>query len=566
MKIESITLKNGEILKLGNLTLLVGPNNVGKSQTLKDINAKLVHGHGFKTKFITDITVNKPDNFDGLFEGLIVKDNPSNQSNKIINGIMSFDSTSQNNQIGFDYKNHKILFEQDSIKDFTFLKLSKYRVYYMDSESKLNITKRTPAINPKDFPKNLMHQLFSIEQSVRDKLNEAFQKAFDMDIFLDYSEMTHLRFIVNQAFNDLPEDPRKLIDIIGNLPSLEEQGDGYRSFAATVLTLLLSEDKVLLIDEPEAFLHPEQARILGAWIAENYSIFKSQILITTHSASFLKGLLSFETSLDIYRLNRVHEETTFNLLTAENIQKLSNSPLLSSQNVLEAIFSSGTIVCEADTDRVIYNSVATKILDQHKFLFIHAHNKQTVKDVVSLLKDIKIPVAGIVDIDIINSSTNLIAIMESFSIPDNEIKKMTLLCNKICTYINEFSDKELLEQIKSDVEEFLNQLKNSEHSFSGAKSALSRIEDNAKKWKKVKQLGIEGLDCSDIKSNANEIINICKEYGLYILPVGELESWINIEIKKNKWVLPALERICNKDTSTKEIENFINEILEFLEQ
>ena len=141
-----------------------------------------------------------------------------------------------------------------------------------------------------------------------------------------------------------------------------------------------------------------------------------------------------------------------------------------------------------------------------------------------------------------------------------------VLYNKICTYINEFSDKELLEQIKNDVEELLNQLKNSEHSFSGAKSALSRIEDNAKKWKKVKQLGIEGLDCSDIKSNANEIINICKEHGLYILPVGELESWINIEVKKNKWVLPALERICNKDTSTKKIENFINEILEFLEE
>lgn len=344
-----------------------------------------------------------------------------------------------------------------------------------------------------------MHQFFSVEQNVRDKLNEAFQKAFNMNIFLDYSEMTHLRFVVGQTFDKLPTDPRKLIEIIGDIPSLEEQGDGYRSFAATVLTLLLSKDKVLLIDEPEAFLHPEQARILGAWIAENYLIFKSQILITTHSASFLKGLLSFETNLDIYRLNRINEETTFNLLTAENIQKLSNSPLLSSQNVLESIFSSGTIVCEADTDRIIYNSVATKILDNHKFLFIHAHNKQTVKDVVSLLKDIKIPVAGILDIDIINSNTNLSAIMKSFCISDDEIKYVVLLCDKICEHINEFPDKELLEQIKNDVEEFLIQLKNNKHSFSGAKSALSRIEDNAKKWKNVKQLGIEGFNCSDIK-------------------------------------------------------------------
>lgn len=165
MKIESIALKNGEILKLGNLTLLVGPNNVGKSQTLKDINAKLVHGHEFNTKFITSITVNKPNDFDELFKDLIIKDNPTNPSNKIVNGIMSFDSTNQNNQLLFDYKNHKILFDKDSIKDFTFLKLSKYRVYYMDSESKLNITKKHLLSIQKIFQKILCINFFLLNKT-----------------------------------------------------------------------------------------------------------------------------------------------------------------------------------------------------------------------------------------------------------------------------------------------------------------------------------------------------------------------------------------------------------------
>lgn len=39
---------------------------------------------------------------------------------------------------------------------------------------------------------------------------------------------------------------------------LQEQGDGFRSFVGIVLSILLSKDKIILIDEPEAFLHPTQ--------------------------------------------------------------------------------------------------------------------------------------------------------------------------------------------------------------------------------------------------------------------------------------------------------------------
>jgi len=60
MRINSIEIKNSKIIELGNFTLLVGPNNVGKSQTLKDINTKLTLGHNANTKFITKIEVSKP--------------------------------------------------------------------------------------------------------------------------------------------------------------------------------------------------------------------------------------------------------------------------------------------------------------------------------------------------------------------------------------------------------------------------------------------------------------------------------------------------------------------------
>ena len=45
MKLLSITSNNDQVIELGKFTLLVGPNNVGKSQTLKDIHKKLLKGH-----------------------------------------------------------------------------------------------------------------------------------------------------------------------------------------------------------------------------------------------------------------------------------------------------------------------------------------------------------------------------------------------------------------------------------------------------------------------------------------------------------------------------------------
>jgi len=35
MKLSEISTKDGEVIEIGKFTLLVGPNNVGKSQTLK---------------------------------------------------------------------------------------------------------------------------------------------------------------------------------------------------------------------------------------------------------------------------------------------------------------------------------------------------------------------------------------------------------------------------------------------------------------------------------------------------------------------------------------------------
>jgi predicted ATPase len=568
MKIQSIEIKKTEIIELGNFTLFVGPNNVGKSQALKDINSILTFGHETSTEFITKIKIDAPKNYEEMVKGLNIQQHPTTPSLHTIDEVVSWDEHN-NSEIQVHLEGLKQAFNPNHNTrelDYTFQNLSKFRVYYMNSDSRLNITKTTPSIDPRKPPRNLMHKLYR-NDSIKKKLNNAFQQAFHMDIFLDYSTLVNTRFVVDKDLKNMPDKNDDILNRVGKLPSLEKQGDGYRSFTATVLTLLLSEDKVILIDEPEAFLHPEQARILGAWIAENFNEFKSQILITTHSSNFLQGLLSKgESELKIHRLNRIEDITTFTEITTDNILKLSKSPILSSQRVLDSIFSTGVVVCESDADRIFYNTIATNTLNVHHILFIHAHSKQIIKDVVELLNDISVPVAGIVDIDILNGVKDLANLLSKLNIKKellDEIRNKSAMLNQLIT---EISDEQQYIELLEELTNLSDEIKNKKHTnFQDLKSALKRVSTSTSKWKDIKKNGINGFKTKEQKSLAENIIDLCKTKGIFIVQKGELESWISIDgvFQKKDWILPALEKV-NKNQNVEEVTIFIKDILKYL--
>lgn len=540
MKLSKIITKDGEVIDIGKFTLLVGPNNVGKSQTLKDIHRKLLKGHKAETTLISKINVDRPESFEKLYEGLDVRVDLQNIGLHTIDSVTS--DSDEDSMIRVQLKSQRQEFERDQELDYTFLGMSKFRVFYMNSESRLKIASRSPNYIPEEnSPKNLLQALYGSFGKFDGKLKDAFKQTFGMDIRLDYSAGLELRLAVSKEFEEVPEDPRAAYPIMKKYPSIELQGDGFRSFVAVVLSLLLSKDKVVLLDEPEAFLHPEQARRLGKWISDHVHDFPCQILVATHNSNFLSGLLSGSQPADIYRLNRTNDKTQFNRITSEATQALSKSPILSSQRVLEGIFSKGVVVCESDTDRIIYNAVAVHEYQNQEILFIHAHNKQTIKDVVKLLINASIPTVAVIDIDILNSESDLSNAISSFDIDFNQSRILGLR-RKIAEHIEGVSEEDILDSLKSGLSVLIAQLDRKEHSLSGARGALNRIRSESTKWAKLKQEGVDSLD-GQLKGNVEEILSSCMELGLFIVPVGELEGWIDLGVRKNRWVLPALEKI-----------------------
>lgn len=554
MKIDSITLKNDQKIELGKISVLVGANNVGKSQTLRDIQERMQSGLASKFVLLKQIDFEKPDSFEDLLSALKVSDSPRNIGNKKIVGINK--NLTGQDSFELNYEHSKNRFEQEENLDWILGNIAKFKVSHLDSSTRLNLIKTTNSFNPDtEDPTNILQNLF-LNKENEELLRLAFNEAFDMQIMLDYSGLKDFCLRVSKEFPVIPEDPRKAYLITKDFNKIDNQGDGFRSFVGIVLSLLFSKDRIVLLDEPEAFLHPAQARYLGKWIADNSDKLSGQLIISTHNSNFLSGLLQSDKLVDIYRLNRTEDNTTFQLIPPDATENLSKSPMLSSQRVLEAIFHQAVIVCEADADRIVYQTVSILHHNNQEILFVYSHNKQTLKDVASLLIATKIPVGVISDIDILNDETdfkNLYeAVTKSVTPPD-----LLNVRKEIAESVDNSSEEKALENLTENIEEFYQQLKEKEHTFGGARGALNRIRKATSKWSLPKKNGIEGFS-EEIKPKVNHVIEELNNKNIFVLPVGELEGWMDLGTRrKNKWIVLALNEIFQKKTS--------NELIEFVD-
>jgi predicted ATPase len=128
------------------------------------------------------------------------------------------------------------------------------------------------------------------------------------------------------------------------LPLVQHQGDGIRSFIGIMLTLVAASYPIVLIDEPEAFLHPPQARLLGRKLAAE-ARDRAQVIIATHSIDVLLGLLDADdASVTIARLTRQGDVNPVAVLSPDQLRELWRDPLLRYSNVLDGLFHRGVVL------------------------------------------------------------------------------------------------------------------------------------------------------------------------------------------------------------------------------
>ncbi|MFC8978784.1 ATP-dependent endonuclease [Streptomyces sp. NPDC057411] len=249
------------------------------------------------------------------------------------------------------------------------------------------------------------------------ELREICREIFRVDLTLDtLARLIQLRVGVVSS----PPPPVDAVTAeyrkeLADLPLLLEQGDGMKSLIGLVLPLITAAHRIVLIDEPEAFLHPPQASALGRVIGDLAQRRGIQVILATHDKNLLTGLLSSGTQMSVARLDRdLSAKTHAHQLAVDDVRALWADPLLKYTNVLDALFHRVTIIAEADQDCRFYAAALDEYspsseipIPPNDVLFIPSYGKSTMHKVAKILRAIFVPVASVPDIDILNDEANI---------------------------------------------------------------------------------------------------------------------------------------------------------------
>lgn len=501
--LKNIIFNDGAQLPLNYNSVIVftGANNSGKSQVLRDVETGLDKSNSSPTIVIKDIEY---DFLGTIDEATFLK----GRFNVKQNGY-------------YEMFESGLAFEKSTLRSWwenrTFYNgLHLLFIKRLSTECRLTSSN---ALQRDDHPERNPIYKLNQNESLAQKLSDYFRQAFGYDLIVNRSDMRTIPLHTGQApdktaFTIANQD--EYYNQVTKLPKLQEQGDGMRSFASILLDTFTSEYSITLIDEPEAFLHPPQARLLGKMLANN-NPDNRQLLISTHSEEFLKGLLDANSeNVTVIRINRDSNINRMSVLQNDKIKKLWGNPILRYSNILSGLFHEKVVVCESDYDCLFYQAIIDSIYE-HKneiapdILFTHCGGKTRIKDVVSALKAVNVPVAAICDFDILNASQNFKLITASFGIDWGVV-------------------------LSADMKIIYDSM-----------NAKSSSANNA--WNQIKKVGKAGFTGNEPVAY-EKVEAVCKSAGLFVVPVGEMECFDKtVNREKKDWVHHVLE---NYDLATEE--------------
>ncbi len=532
--ISEITLNNGVELKLekSDIIIFVGPNNVGKSHALKDMYS-LTEGKN-NTLIINDIKIEKSNK------------NNSNYFNDFLEkiSIKHFD----NNSINYNYLGK--YFDKNDIHNYwnekSFRQLRVVFVSYLNTENRLNISRPVESINRDENKTHPIHYLIS-NPDFRKKVSENFYKAFNKYITPDRlnGKTIPIRIYeknikINQnEYTDEIEHQDIYDSFLKECPQVQSQGDGIRSFTGVLLYLINNVYSIHLIDEPESFLHPPQANILGHIMGEMLST-DQQAFISTHSKDIIKGLLdTCPNRIKIIRITREDNKNYFSVLDNKKFDYIWKDSLLKHSEIMNSLFYNSVVLCESDSDCKLYSIILSHIKERKgqysETLFIHCGGKHRMPKVITALKALNVKLVVVPDIDVLRDENVIKNIIEAKDGRwDDYVKDYKIINSDISNNKHNIKREKILEILNSSSENYLSdiEIKN-----------IKNIIRNENGWDNIKNSGYRAIPSGDASNSFKTLNESFKKLGIYMVTEGELESFIK-EVGKHgpEWVNNVLDR------------------------
>jgi hypothetical protein len=389
-----------------------------------------------------------------------------------------------------------------------------------------------------------LQALYLADPAIERAVSTTLFDIFGMHLRLDVSALSRVVLRVGDAaLLDVPGEPRLGRRQFETYPSLDEQGDGLRSFATVLLAIRTLQRPIVLLDEPEAFLPPPQAYRLGRLLSEASQ--NHQLIIATHDTNLLRGILDAGREPLILRMTREGIVNPTRAVSVDRLRQIGSDALLQSARVLDGLFYEGVVVTEADGDRAFYAMIAGRLSDGAGIHFTNAHGKQAIRLVVDAYRDIGIPVASIVDLDLLRDLAEFKTLLEAHGVTPDVVDRVVSERSRLATKVSPQPMGRQLEKALVRTREVLDAEERSSDDPSERLARFRRFIEQLRReadpWHIVKERGTQAF--GELEEAARRLLKDLRAFGLFLVPCGELEGWLpeyNLPKQKRDWIARAL--------------------------
>jgi len=541
--VSKITFSGGAsfALKSSEKIVLVGPNNSGKSQCLREI-VGIVGGDNNVNPFVaTEVHIAKVGTVNDLQQYL-------EDEAELVNGVYRFGDWNIN-------KSHLQFWGNKNLIHG----LAPGFIRRISADDRLTICAQQNSISPGEKKAKPQHVLYD-DGALMAKISGLFSKAFGKDLMFDFRGGSKLPIHVGKipatgGLVDRVSD--EYVKAVRENPLLDKQGDGMKSYAGILFEAVVANLDVTLIDEPEAFLHPPQMRRLGETLSSEVS---GQLIVATHSSDIMRGFLEgTKGNVRILRIRREGAKNYVSEASSEVIKELWEKPDLRYSNALEGIFHEQVIICEDDSDCRLINSFADHLAagstqQWADTAYVPTGGKHAIPRVASVLRKIGVPVKAVFDIDFLAEKSLVNSAVDSFGGDWDDIRPYW---ERVDAAVRTGVRAKTIDEIKKEICEILSK------SDAGAlpKGDIIEVMKHTKEWALVKRFGASAVPHGQAQRDYAQLMEKLEQIGIYLVPVGEVENFCpSIGLHGPKFVTKFLSEVNFADEQLKDLRAFVEKV------
>ncbi|WP_083998957.1 ATP-dependent nuclease [Actinomadura kijaniata] len=561
VNIESLQFASGETIELppNGVTVIVGPNSAGKTRLLSEIvNAVANYPQAvFNGAWLQGISL-KIDGSDAEFKQWFDERARVFRHHNGMTQTGIFTGSNADNLIEFDLA-------LNSWKR-SFSRISGHFYNYLGASDRAQHPISAPPRDPAESPAHPLHNMWD-DRDEELRFSRLVERAFGFGVCLNRHSIRELYLYRGKPVEGDETIPptQETLAHYARLPKVQEEGDGVRSFVRVLMETIISRKSIFVIDEPEAFLHPPQARLLGRLLVDE-TPQQSQVIIATHSADVLQGIIDGrrDRGLNIIRLSLDGDGVRYpKSLAPEKVEQLWSDPLMRYSRMLDGLFHRGIVICEADTDCRFYSAVVDaypRKRSELDLIFTHVGGKARLARALKDMNGFGVRSVVIGDIDVLNNATAVKDIVQAAEGDYAQIKEdLTILIE----YAKKLGAGPIVKNLK-DVTRPILARSDSSPVVDSEKAAIREVIKIRSGWDEIKRGGTHALVGAAVPA-VERILDYLKSIGIFVVPVGEVERWFPLDVRKGPaYVTEVLERGLHENPSP-DLERFTESLIEYFE-